>query len=565
MSTELFANQAQTTVTSGGTTAPSPGTSESWTVSSSAGFPAAATGVSFFRVTDTAASSEKMIVTNVSGTTWTVTRGAEGTTPVTHSSGFAVQNVITAASLAGLVQSVLSATAPVLYPTADTSGTTDTAAVAAAMAALPSSGGTVKFAPGTFYLTCGGVANTVAGSVGPVYFQGSGTSATTLSAVGTGDVLRANSTTTTGPPPPGGGILDLTIDGTNAGAGSAGIHVGDLGFYQFSNVTVLNFTGAGSIGVHFDNQFTWAEKIHGTIKVKNCTSHYVFDVSGAGVTSTNSFGYGRLNLWVDAAANQDGVVLQNGALWYHGALSIQGNFASSTSAQTSAVLRVTGTVPAGHPSAGSGSSIQASQLDIDVEGDTNHANLPQTINFGAQLTNAVYGCYGNINFAFGGTFTASNINVAGSGGYGTFRFLGGVSGDVNLGPASSSGAAVAGALLYGQSFMSPSAGTVHTVSGDFFSCTLSASVTIDLSPSSEGNKTLGGPQRKTIIIKQAASGGPFTVTWPHAGSPTTTAETVLWAGGTAPTMTATANAVDVYRLDTYDGATWYGTASQNVS
>lgn len=104
---ELFANQASTTVSSGGTTAPSPGTSEAWTVASSSGFPAASNSASpatFFRVTDPASSTEKMIVTNVSGTTWTVTRGAEGTTPVTHASGFTVQNVVTAAALGGLLQ-----------------------------------------------------------------------------------------------------------------------------------------------------------------------------------------------------------------------------------------------------------------------------------------------------------------------------------------------------------------------------------------------------------------------------------------------------------------------------
>lgn len=56
-----------------------------------------------------------------------------------------------------------------------------------------------------------------------------------------------------------------------------------------------------------------------------------------------------------------------------------------------------------------------------------------------------------------------------------------------------------------------------------------------------------------------------TVTWPHNASPTTTSPKVIWAGGTAPTMTATANAIDVYYLETLDGATWYGRAAQNMS
>ena len=61
-------------------------------------FGAASTGVSQFHVADAAsgASSEIIAVTNVSGTTWTVTRGAESTTPVAHASGFTVYQVVTA-------------------------------------------------------------------------------------------------------------------------------------------------------------------------------------------------------------------------------------------------------------------------------------------------------------------------------------------------------------------------------------------------------------------------------------------------------------------------------------
>lgn len=102
MVTELFANLPSTTVSSGGTDAPSGGSSESWTVASSTSFPAAVTGVSQFHISDPSAPSEIMAVTNVSGSTWTVTRGAESTTPVTHSAGFTVKQVVTAGFLTGL-------------------------------------------------------------------------------------------------------------------------------------------------------------------------------------------------------------------------------------------------------------------------------------------------------------------------------------------------------------------------------------------------------------------------------------------------------------------------------
>ena len=97
---ELFSvNRASTTVSSGGTSAPSGGTQETWTVASSAQFGAAATGISQFHVADPASPTEIIAVTNVSGTTWTVTRGAESSTPVTHVAGFTVYQVTSAAFL----------------------------------------------------------------------------------------------------------------------------------------------------------------------------------------------------------------------------------------------------------------------------------------------------------------------------------------------------------------------------------------------------------------------------------------------------------------------------------
>jgi hypothetical protein len=107
MATEVFANQASTTVASGGTDAPSAGTSEMWTVTSSASFPAAsssATPPTEFHVVDAAVAttSEIIAVTNVSGTTWTVTRGVEGTTPVAHLADFTIQQIVTAGFFTGV-------------------------------------------------------------------------------------------------------------------------------------------------------------------------------------------------------------------------------------------------------------------------------------------------------------------------------------------------------------------------------------------------------------------------------------------------------------------------------
>ena len=116
MATELFANNTSTTVSSGGTTAPVSGTTETWTVASSASFPAASSGAGTqFHVVDQALPAEKIAVTNVSGTTWTVTRGAESTTPVAHTAGFTIVQVVTAGPLAAFVQNPMTASGDTVY------------------------------------------------------------------------------------------------------------------------------------------------------------------------------------------------------------------------------------------------------------------------------------------------------------------------------------------------------------------------------------------------------------------------------------------------------------------
>ena len=89
---ELYANDATTTVTSGGSDTPAAGTVEIWTVASPSGFPVvslAAFPPVKFHIADTSATgyTELIAVLSTSSTTWTVVRGAEGTTPVSHSSG----------------------------------------------------------------------------------------------------------------------------------------------------------------------------------------------------------------------------------------------------------------------------------------------------------------------------------------------------------------------------------------------------------------------------------------------------------------------------------------------
>lgn len=175
MSRELFSNNASTTVSSGGTGAPAAGTVETWTVLSASTFPVASntgTPPTQFRVVDPAAPTEWMLVTNTSGNTWTVTRGIEGT-PVAHSAGFTVKDVVTGAVLTGW--SLNSPWFNVLDYGADPTGTVDSApAINAACLDATAVGGTVLIPRGDYKVMSGIVVldNTTIWAYGAYIFAG---------------------------------------------------------------------------------------------------------------------------------------------------------------------------------------------------------------------------------------------------------------------------------------------------------------------------------------------------------------------------------------------------------
>lgn len=88
--------------------------------------------------------------------------------------------------------------------------------------------------------------------------------------------------------------------------------------------------------------------------------------------------------------------------------------------------------------------------------------------------------------------------------------------------------------------------TVNCETGNSFSHTLTESTTFTFS-----NPPASGTSYSfSIEIIQDASASGYTVTWPTS---------VDWPSGTAPTLTATASAKDVFVFTTRDGGTnWYG-------
>lgn len=92
---------------------------------------------------------------------------------------------------------------------------------------------------------------------------------------------------------------------------------------------------------------------------------------------------------------------------------------------------------------------------------------------------------------------------------------------------------------------STSATTIDFASGDIINLTLNASTTLTLS------NPITGLFYFIKAIQDAT--GSRTITWPG---------TVLWSGGTAPTLTTTANKRDIITL-WWDGTNYFGTSTLN--
>ena len=97
-----------------------------------------------------------------------------------------------------------------------------------------------------------------------------------------------------------------------------------------------------------------------------------------------------------------------------------------------------------------------------------------------------------------------------------------------------------------------------------YTANTSTAITLDLANGSVQNLTLTGIC--TITMPTAAAGKSFMMYLrTGAGGYTVTWTTVKWAGGTAPTLTATASRLDIFSFFS-DGTNWYGVvAGQNYT
>jgi len=308
-----------------------------------------------------------------------------------------------------------------VWPSGDTTGAKDAAAISAAVSALPSGGGAITLLPGEWHLVPGAVTISVAK---PVWILAWGA---TFNAVGTsaGPLFNIYDSSSIIPRNySGGGFLGGTflINGTN---GSYALRVGDIFQWQI-DVRVFNSAGTAAKGVWFDNRYYWTEELRGVIYTEGCEVVYDNSAGSAG-TATGSFDRNsiihNINNAIGGASPGvcNGVVLQGGAgIGDAAGMIIQGNML--TAASQYAVLLITGSNSDGY------SAMFQGTVSFGVELDDNAHTAPYTIQFGS-TSNQWFNGSGAMDFA--GTsysFTASNKN-------GNFSFYGLIMGDAVLASA----------------------------------------------------------------------------------------------------------------------------------
>jgi hypothetical protein len=310
-------------------------------------------------------------------------------------------------------------------PSGDPTGAADAAAINAAVAKLPATGGMVTLNPTAQW-------NILAGQVvinrSGVYINAPGTY---IKAVGAGDVFRMfDSSNLLTRLIWGGGILGMpVIDGSATTGISCAFHAGDITqlavFCQAINFTAGAYAaGASSKGVWLDNQWWWTEQAYGRVVARSCATWCQFDNStlAANPNATGSFDRLSIDVFGDSQGVGDGVCWNNGALTINYYLGIWGNFKWASTATVYTALRVIGQNAAGASFLGAGGADGGKGLFVGLEVDGTATTQPTTITFSGSPFTFVNSS-GNLYFA---GFAQSNN----SGGH--FQCLGPVQGDPTL-------------------------------------------------------------------------------------------------------------------------------------
>lgn len=344
----------------------------------------------------------------------------------------------------------------------------------------------------------------------------------------------------------GGSFKGFTIDGTNSSAGSIGFHGGDMEDVEV-DLMVQNFAGAGSIGYWFNNTVSWTEKWTARCRSLNNTQAAYFSVSSS-ATAGRSFGYCSFDFRILANVNQIGVQVDAGSNIYNGWFKVRGDFTLSNAAQTAYVLGVTGVTPVGNSGAGTSSTMFNVSLDVKVEASRNGgvggaSNGPISLYFDTVNFTSIRGIG---SLVFSGCANSNNTGLGDR-----LWFEGIIYGDTVLNPAGGTNPLpVTIGQHIGKLGTLGATGALDLSSGNAFSNTLTQNMNIVISNFPQG------PALWWIRLAQAASGGPYTVTWPA---------TIIWPGGTKPVMSTGAGAIDVYILRCANSEPIFGEALQALA
>lgn len=331
-----------------------------------------------------------------------------------------------------------------LQPTGDTTGALDLAAINAAITALTPGGGVIVLGSGQFYVS-GQItlpAQTTAGTAGggPVSLRGQGP-ATVINAVaghsyssGSGPgVLNYHRTSGYGAQfnQPAqktiGYIRDLVIDGTSAQAGTTGLDAGDGWGLRVLDVTVANFSGAGSIGLQIVNRVFWSEKQEYRMNLLNNTTACYMTTAVPG--SDHSHEYNVYDFYIFCNQNQQGVVNdgvnQGGSILY-----LHGNMCQTTAVSGPPTGNVAALSLINTTGQNNGESRWYSgQVWIKVEFNNSAqyaVGIAPYCIYSDGVARGMQQCGG---FIAGSNLSASNLNGC------EFSFFGGLAGDPNLSQA----------------------------------------------------------------------------------------------------------------------------------
>jgi hypothetical protein len=350
----------------------------------------------------------------------------------------------------------------------------------------------------------------------------------------------------------GAGAGENVLVATVSGATLAYTDTGTAGTTAYPPGANVN----GSVGLYFDNTVAWTENVWARVVTFNCDNGVVFNVTGQGAYT--SFEYNDMTFKCYGFNSQMGVSLLGGAFYVSGSFKLRANFASCLSAsELSAGLVISGQFTG---LGGGYSQLRSCHVEYQAETNGPGSYWPYTVYFGNPSTsqNLLQKCGGVLTF--GDTWTPSNWSLSAYPNN-SFTFHGVIVGDTNLQAGNGSfGLCVAGSLGYSviNALYNGSNLQCQTLGADFFAATLTQNTTVNM------ENCVAGAQRKVFVLTQAASGGPYTVSWP-SGSGTPASPLVIWQarpGGTAPVQTPVAGAADVYVLESTDGGHWYGTAYQ---